>query len=74
MFISESFLVGALVVIVFVIIVRGIEEIRAERRWMKRYKARKGGPRLEDYSMDEGYDYIQDCRRHEQDSTTSNPR
>ncbi|GEK68191.1 hypothetical protein [Paracoccus denitrificans] len=41
MVISDSMLYGALIVIVFVIVVRGIEEIRAERRWLKKYKERK---------------------------------
>lgn len=45
MVISDSFLVGALVVIVFVIIVRGIEEIRAERRWSKQHRLDKPGSR-----------------------------
>lgn len=40
MVISDSFLYGALIVIVFVIVVRGVEEIRAERRWLKRYRER----------------------------------
>lgn len=55
MLIPESSLVGALVVIVFVVIVRGIEEIRAERRWHKGYKERMKLREWEQKMRDRGH-------------------
>lgn len=45
MFIPDSFLIAALVVLVFVILAGGIEELLEERRWLKRHKERASEPR-----------------------------
>lgn len=37
----ENLMVGAAIVITFVILAEGVKEWRAERRWWKRYQERK---------------------------------
>lgn len=36
----ESLLTGAVIVLTFTVLVKGVEEWRAERRWWRRYKSK----------------------------------
>lgn len=61
----DGFLTGAFIVITFTMLVKWVEEWRAERRWWKQYKERDGGPHHSEYGPDEGYQYYEDRRRWE---------
>lgn len=62
----ERILIVAVIVCFFVVIVRGIREMREEKRWLKGYEKRNGGPKLSDYGIDDGYQYYLDRKDHEE--------